>query len=99
MGVYGGSTLTNRLPISVLVTNFNRKGLNSDELETFVHEFGHALHGILSNTRYTSQSGTSVERDFVEAPSQMYEEWARRKETLSKVLIIVIQLVHELMMN
>ncbi|EGJ61110.1 M3 family metallopeptidase [Acinetobacter baumannii] len=84
-GVYGGSTLTNRLPISVLVTNFNRKGLNSDELETFVHEFGHALHGILSNTRYTSQSGTSVERDFVEAPSQMYEEWARRKETLSKV--------------
>ncbi|MDA0697342.1 MAG: Zn-dependent oligopeptidase [Proteobacteria bacterium] len=84
-GVYGGSTLTQRKPISALVTNFNRKGLNSDELETFVHEFGHALHGILSNTRYSSQSGTSVERDFVEAPSQMYEEWARRKETLSKV--------------
>ena len=84
-GVYGGSTLTDRHPISALVTNFNRKGLNSDELETFVHEFGHALHGILSNTRYASQSGTSVERDFVEAPSQMYEEWARRFETLSKV--------------
>ncbi|WP_180025019.1 M3 family metallopeptidase [Acinetobacter sp. YH1901134] len=82
-GVKGGSTLTKRKPISALVTNFNRKGLNSDELETFVHEFGHALHGILSNTRYASQSGTSVERDFVEAPSQMYEEWARRKETLS----------------
>lgn len=82
-GVKGGSTLTNRKPISALVTNFNRKGLNSDELETFVHEFGHALHGILSNTRFASQSGTSVERDFVEAPSQMYEEWARRKETLS----------------
>ncbi|AYO55406.1 M3 family metallopeptidase [Acinetobacter wuhouensis] len=81
--VHGGSTLTGRKPISALVTNFNRKGLNSDELETFVHEFGHALHGILSNTRYASQSGTSVERDFVEAPSQMYEEWARRKETLS----------------
>ncbi|MFT4021345.1 MAG: M3 family metallopeptidase [Acinetobacter sp.] len=84
-GVYGGSTLTGRKPIAVLVTNFNRKGLTSDELETFVHEFGHALHGILSNTRYDGQSGTSVERDFVEAPSQMYEEWARRKETLSKV--------------
>ena len=82
-GVRGGSTLTDRKPISALVTNFNRKGLNSDELETFVHEFGHALHGILSNTRYASQSGTSVERDFVEAPSQMYEEWARRKESLS----------------
>ena len=51
----------------------------------FVHEFGHALYGILSDTRYVGQSGTSVERDFVEAPSQMYEEWARRKETLSKV--------------
>ncbi|MEG0487627.1 MAG: M3 family metallopeptidase [Acinetobacter sp.] len=84
-GVKGGSTLTQRKPISALVTNFNRKGLNSDELETFVHEFGHALHGILSNTRYASQSGTSVERDFVEAPSQMYEEWARRKESLSKL--------------
>ncbi len=84
-GVYGGSSLTGRKPISALVTNFNRNGLNSDELETFVHEFGHALHGILSNTRFSSQSGTSVERDFVEAPSQMYEEWARGKETLSKV--------------
>lgn len=83
--VFGRSRLTERKPISALVTNFNRKGLNSDELETFVHEFGHALHGILSNTRYASQSGTSVERDFVEAPSQMYEEWARRKETLSKL--------------
>ena len=82
-GVRGGSMLTDRKPIVALVTNFNRKGLNSDELETFVHEFGHALHGILSNTRYASQSGTSVERDFVEAPSQMYEEWARRKETLT----------------
>ena len=84
-GAYGGSTLNQRRPVSVLVTNFNRKGLNSNELETFVHEMGHALHGILSKTRYTEQSGTSVERDFVEAPSQMYEEWARRLETLSKV--------------
>lgn len=98
-GVYGGSTLSKRKPISVLVTNFNRKGLNGDELETFVHEFGHALHGILSKTRYSGQSGTSVERDFVEAPSQMYEEWARRKETLSKSLTIVILLVREWMMH
>jgi thimet oligopeptidase len=68
-------------------------------LETFVHEFGHALHGILSNTRYSSQSGTSVERDFVEAPSQMYEEWARRKETFLKLQIIANLLAHELMMH
>ena len=84
-GVYGGSSLNDRRPISTLVTNFNRNGLNSDELETFVHEMGHALHGILSKTRYVDHSGTSVERDFVEVPSQMFEEWARRAETLSRV--------------
>ena len=84
-GVYGGSSLNDRRPISALVTNFNRNGLNSDELETFVHEMGHALHGILSKTRYVDHSGTSVERDFVEVPSQMFEEWARRAETLSRV--------------
>src|SRR5690606_39985021 len=50
-GAYGGSTLNHRRPVSVLVTNFNRKGFNSNELETFVHEMGHALHGILSKTQ------------------------------------------------
>ncbi|MFC3106838.1 M3 family metallopeptidase [Undibacterium arcticum] len=80
--VRGVSTVAGRTPISALVTNFDRVGLSGDELETLVHEFGHVLHGVLSHTRYVSQSGTSVERDFVEAPSQMYEEWARRKESL-----------------
>ena len=79
----GSSTLAGRTPYSVLVTNFDRVGLNADELETLVHEFGHVLHGVLSSTRYVSQAGTSVERDFVEAPSQMFEEWARRKESLA----------------
>lgn len=83
--IRGASTLAGRTPISVLVTNFDRTGLNSDELETLVHEFGHVLHGVLSATRYAAQAGTSVERDFVEAPSQMYEEWARRKESLMLV--------------
>jgi len=78
-----GSTLARRTPISVLVTNFNAKGLNHDELETLLHEFGHVLHGVLSKTRYAEQSGTSVKRDFVEAPSQMFEEWARREEVLA----------------
>ena len=77
------STLANRTPISVLVTNFNRKGLDHDELETLLHEFGHVLHGVLSKTRYADQGGTSVKRDFVEAPSQMFEEWARREEPLA----------------
>lgn len=80
--VRAGSTLAQRTPISVLVTNFDRKGLNHDELETLLHEFGHVLHGVLSKTRYVDHSGTSVKRDFVEAPSQMFEEWARREEPL-----------------
>ncbi len=74
-----------RTPVTALVTNFDRKGLNPQEVETFLHEFGHALHGILSHTRYVAQAGTSVPRDFVEAPSQMYEEWARRPETLRRI--------------
>ena len=81
----GSSTLAGRTPISVLVTNFDRAGLDSNELETMVHEFGHVLHGVLSRTRYVAQSGTSVEGDFVEAPSQMYEEWARTLEPLALI--------------
>lgn len=81
--VRGVSHRTGRKPISVLVTNFNRDGLTHDELETLLHEFGHVLHGVLSNTHYSAHAGTSVQRDFVEAPSQMYEEWASRMESLS----------------
>ena len=47
-----------------------------------MHEFGHVLHGVLSKTRYADQAGTAVKRDFVEAPSQMFEEWARREDAL-----------------
>lgn len=83
--IRGASTLARRTPISVLVTNFDRTGLDGNELETLVHEFGHVLHGVLSHTRYLAQSGTSVERDFVEAPSQMYEEWARALEPLAMI--------------
>jgi len=81
-GVRSGSTLLERKPISVLVTNFDRTGLTHSEVETLMHEFGHVLHGVLSKTRYGAQSGTSVMRDFVEAPSQMFEEWARRAASL-----------------
>ena len=69
------STLTGRLPAAALVVNFNRQGLSLDELETLLHEFGHALHGLLSKTRYATQGGTNVQLDFVEAPSQMLEDW------------------------
>ncbi|HEX6159159.1 MAG TPA: M3 family metallopeptidase, partial [Thermoanaerobaculia bacterium] len=81
--VRGNSRRAERKPISALVTNFNRQGLTHDELETLLHEFGHVLHGVLSETWYLAHAGTSVQRDFVEAPSQMYEEWASRMESLS----------------
>lgn len=81
--VRGVSRHAGRQPISVLVTNFDRVGLTHSELETLLHEFGHVMHGVLSRTEYNQHSGTSVERDFVEAPSQMYEEWASRMESLA----------------
>jgi len=81
--VRGGSRKANRKPISALVANLDRRGLTHDEMETLLHEFGHVMHGVLSETQYNQHSGTNVERDFVEAPSQMYEEWGSRLESLS----------------
>jgi thimet oligopeptidase len=83
--VRGVSLRAGRKPISALVTNCNREGLTHSEVETLLHEFGHVLHGVLSSTEYNQHSGTSVERDFVEAPSQMYEEWSIRMESLSLI--------------
>jgi thimet oligopeptidase len=81
--VRGASVRAGRTPISVLVANFDRRGLTHVEVETLFHEFGHILHGVLSRTRYNQHAGTNVERDFVETPSQIFEEWARRIESLS----------------
>ncbi len=81
--VRGVSMVAGRTPVSVLVTNFNREGFDQRELETLFHEFGHIMHGVLSKTRYVLNAGTGVKRDFVEAPSQMYEEWSRRPEALA----------------
>jgi len=83
--VRGVSRKAGRTPISVLVTNFDRKGLTHDEAETFFHEFGHVLHGVLSETEYNAHAGTSVQRDFVEAPSQIFEEWTRRLDSLRTI--------------
>ena len=75
-------------PLVSIVTNFTKPTedtpslLTFDEFNTFLHEFGHALHGIFSNTNYSGLSGTSVFRDFVELPSQIMENWAVEKEYL-----------------
>ena len=57
--------------------------LRFSEVETFMHEMGHAMHGMLSNVRYESLSGTNVKRDFVEMPSQVMENWCYEPEFLA----------------
>ena len=75
-------------PLVSLVLNFTKPTettpslLTFDEMETFLHEFGHALHGMLGEGKYESLTGTSVYRDFVELPSQIMENWATEKEFL-----------------
>lgn len=75
-------------PLVSLVMNFTKPTettpslLTFDEVETFLHEFGHALHGMLGEGKYGSQTGTNVYRDFVELPSQLMENWATEKEFL-----------------
>ena len=77
------STRLNRLPQAVLVTNLDRRGLTLEDLgETLLHEFGHSVHNNLSATRLTSQGGTNVLADFVEAPSQMLEDWIYDRRVL-----------------
>jgi len=78
----------NIIPIISLTTNFTPPSgdkpslLNLDEVTTLFHEFGHGIHGMLSNCQYESLSGTSVPRDFVELPSQVNENWALQPELL-----------------
>ena len=86
--VRGVSTRASRTPVSVLVTNFDRRGLTHDEVETLFHEFGHILHGVLSETEFNFHAGTSVQRDFVETPSQIYEEWTRRLDSLDRMRLV-----------
>ena len=75
-------------PVVVNVMNFARPAdgqpalLSFDDARTLFHEFGHALHGMLSNVTYPSLAGTSVARDFVEFPSQLYEHWLEQPQVL-----------------
>ena len=76
-------------PFVSIVCNFTKPTADApslithDEFTTFLHEFGHALHGILAEGRYPSLTGTSVSRDFVELPSQIMENWAYEPEYLN----------------
>ena len=92
----GGAWMTNFVnqcegvrPVIVNVGNFNKPTadkpslLTIDQVETMFHEFGHALHGLLSQCVYKGTSGTSVKRDFVEFPSQVNENWAFEPEVLA----------------
>ena len=92
----GGAWMTNFVeqkegvrPVIVNVGNFNKPSadkpglLTIDQVETMFHEFGHALHGLLSQCTYEGVSGTNVKRDFVEFPSQVNENWAFEPEVLA----------------
>lgn len=81
-GLRAVSTDLKRQPQAALVVNFDRKGLTLDEMETLLHELGHAVHNNLSTTRHVQQAGTNVLRDFVEAPSQMLEDWVYDRRAL-----------------
>lgn len=80
-------------PHITIVMNFSRPSGNQpalltyDEVETFIHEFGHALHGMFANTTYPSLSGTNVYRDFVELPSQIMENWLSEKAFLDRFAV------------
>jgi peptidyl-dipeptidase Dcp len=80
-------------PLVVNVMNFNKAGgtqptlLSFDDARTLFHEFGHALHALLSNVTYPMVSGTSVLTDWVELPSQLYEHWLERPEILQRFAV------------
>lgn len=71
-------------PVVGMLCNFADR-LSHNEVDTFFHEFGHVVHGVLTTARFGTQSGTSVQRDFVEAPSQMLENWVWDEKMLQKL--------------
>lgn len=89
----GESGHTGQMPIVLNVMNFAKAPagesvlITMDDARTLFHEFGHALHGMLSDVTYPSISGTSVSRDFVELPSQLYEHWLTVPEVLQRFAV------------
>ncbi|HWA68399.1 MAG TPA: M3 family metallopeptidase [Rhizomicrobium sp.] len=85
--VNGATPGENIIPIIVNNCNFSKSDpclLSFDDAVTLFHEFGHALHGLLSQVRFPRLSGTNVARDFVELPSQLFEHWLEEPEVLTR---------------
>ena len=82
--------LTGEIPLILNNCNYNKPAegeaalLSFTDAITLFHEFGHGLHGLLSNTEYPALAGTSVDRDFVEFPAQIYEHWLAEAEVLER---------------
>ncbi|MET0384030.1 MAG: M3 family metallopeptidase, partial [Burkholderiaceae bacterium] len=81
-GYRNAAAASDRAAQAVLVANLDRRGLTLPELQTLLHEFGHTLHNNLSAARYASDGGMNVMQDFLEAPSQMLEDWVFDKKVL-----------------
>lgn len=84
-GLRTGCTARGVLPESALVANLPRDRLEQAHLVTLIHEFGHAVHNLLAVRGWSRLSGVSTERDFVEAPSQMLEQWAWNPAVLARI--------------
>lgn len=76
------------LPVSAIVCNFDPKlNVDFDNVVTYFHEFGHLMHDMVSKVSISSLSGTSCQKDFVETPSQMFEEWCYCEEPLRRLVM------------
>lgn len=76
------------LPVSAIVCNFDPKlNVDFDNVVTYFHEFGHLMHNMVSEGEIASLSGTACQRDFVETPSQMFEEWCYCEEPLKRLVL------------